>query len=364
MPQSVERGRGDAGALGEGLSMRSLAGPLLLAWVIAGATACAQADDSLDGVPQCLHPPCVDASVQHDASDTGGGSDTAVVLDSGAPKDSGNPIDSAQPVDSGALDSGALDSGALDSAVVDSNTADASMGDSTVSADSGADSGPGLDSGIDAGSDTGTAGEVGVDTGPTCTPTVGSACDLWPQCGCAPSQKCDVPLVDGVTVCMAAGSAANRQKCTGIGDCAAGQTCFGGLCEQLCGVAADCPATTPSSICAQVEYYPTGATTPTAVPGLKVCETQCDPMAPGKCGTGNGCWFVDSTTTTCISAGTGKSYGSCASDPFACAPGYECVGGDCLKACTSDLDCSLIQYCYTLTDHPMYKGTEYGVCDY
>jgi hypothetical protein len=315
-------------------------------WMLALAlplAACAQAADDEES---CLGNACQDAA-HVDAADTGTGKDTGVAKDSASP-------------DTGAIDTSVIDTGAADTSVVDSGGLDGAKPD-TGSADT---------STPDTGStDTGSPDTGSTDTGSTdagCTlPAVGGTCSLVPQCGCGAGQKCEVPLTNGVTACMAAGTVAANKPCTAMTDCAAGLTCFAGLCQPLCNTTADCPTTTPASICGPVQYVPTGSTTAVDIPGMNVCEMQCNPKSPGKCGSGNGCWFVTPTTTSCRSAGTGTTYGDCASDPLACAPGYVCVSpGDCLKACTSSADCALFDTCYWLSSHPTLGTKEYGVCDF
>ena len=223
--------------------------------------------------------------------------------------------------------------------------------DSTTSdtRDSGA-----IDSGVD----------LGVDTGPTCTIPTGKACGWSPQCGCTAGQNCDFTSTDGSVACVAAGTVDRNGKCSALGQCKKGLTCTYGLCLPFCSVVGDCPSA-GSPLCHTVSDGTTD------IPGLKVCMQQCDPRAPAAvCGAATACDIVDGAAgdTTCSKSGTSTALGGCASDVFACAPGYTCVGtaGDCLSWCRVGFpgDCSGGRTCYPFSDHPKIKAVEYGVCDF
>jgi hypothetical protein len=221
--------------------------------------------------------------------------------------------------------------------------------------------------------DTGMEAEPPIDTGTAkdtkpvdesgCTPPAGKKCGVFPQCGCAPEEKCDITKPDGSTECSASGTLGLSQRCD-KGSCMKGFACVGALCRPYCGTDTDCKGSA-SGVCHSVT---TGGTTPTDIPGFKTCFVACDPSNPSKACALSGCSFLDSTTTTCAAAGTGKGAGACGStDPNACAPGYVCLStGDCRQWCRmTGSDCGT-GTCGKLTladgSSPTYLGTEYGVC--
>ena len=161
-----------------------------------------------------------------------------------------------------------------------------------------------------------------------CAPPAGAICSTYPQCGCAPGTNCDVTDVTGKTSCVMAGTKAIHAKCTGTGECPKGATCLYDVCMPFCSAAADCAST---SVCRNAQYVEGGVTKD--IPGMKICMAQCDPLNPSKlCGGSTTCLFSSPTTTTCAAAGLSTTAGTCAADPFTCAPGYVCVNtGDCTR---------------------------------
>lgn len=313
------------------------------------AFGCAQADANLGDV--------ADKCSLRDCGPTSGGGDTSLEPDLGNPEDA--PIVPKPDSGPGKDDSTTkIDSG------IDDSTPGSDTG-TAPDAEAGADTTPPPP--IDTGTDTPTT--------PTCSPPApsGHVCGTLPQCGCPGTDNCDVTKVDGSTSCVASGATKFNQPCTTLGECAKGLSCVAGLCLPFCNGTPDCAAETGGALCEQVMYVPTGSTTAAPVPGFMVCMQQCDPRSPSAiCGTGNGCGFIDNAKgiTTCSSAGTATTAGSCSTDPLACAPGYVCVNGatagtsDCDKWCRvgHPTDCTSPKKCLRFVTPPMFGTTEYGVC--
>lgn len=197
-----------------------------------------------------------------------------------------------------------------------------------------------------------------------CMVPSGAACSLSPQCGCSSAQKCDVPdFGTGTAACVSQGSRGPNEKCATTTECARGLTCYYDLCMPLCATNGDCVST---SACNDVRYVAGGVEK--TVSGMRVCMAQCDPINPSKsCGASTTCLFPSPTTTTCAAAGLSTTATSCASDPFACAPGYVCVGtGDCKRWCRIGFagDCPGGKACNRLSSAPKIGSIEYGVCAY
>jgi hypothetical protein len=211
--------------------------------------------------------------------------------------------------------------------------------------------------------DTGTPPKDTAPPDTACMPPSGVTCTTFPQCGCASTTNCDVTDVSGKTSCVMAGSRTVHQKCTALGECARGLTCIYNVCMPFCGETPDCAGT---ALCRNVQYVEGSVTKD--IPGMKVCMEGCDPLNPSKlCGASTTCLFSSPTTTTCAAAGLSTTAGSCASDPFTCAPGYVCVNtGDCKRWCRIGFtgDCPGGKACGTLSTNPKIGGIEYGVCAY
>ncbi|MBK7581210.1 MAG: hypothetical protein IPI67_13475 [Myxococcales bacterium] len=200
-------------------------------------------------------------------------------------------------------------------------------------------------------------------------PTADSDCDTFPQCGCEPGQKCDViDLVTGRVTCSVAGSSKPHQGCSALGaQCAAGSSCLGGACKELCETTANCVGANRE--CRQVESFSSG--TAVKVPALFACTSGCDPVNPGLvCGTGISCQFVGKSTD-CYASGGGTGPGACTQTTgLACAPGYTCINTtqqtgkySCLKWCRlTASDCPSGFVCKDLSSKPSLGTVEYGAC--
>jgi hypothetical protein len=204
-----------------------------------------------------------------------------------------------------------------------------------------------------------------------CTIPTGGECGTFPQCGCTGSQSCDITeSATGKTSCVASGAGRANEECTDTSGCLTGFTCKYGVCLPYCARTSDCTESGSTAICKNLTYSDQG--TLKDIPGMTVCTTQCDPMNPStSCGADRGCVFTAATTTTCSGAGDGTTAASCATNRFACAPGYLCVGtGDCRRFCRMGIagDCPAGKTCGKLTlngtSTPMIGTTEFGVCAY
>lgn len=209
-------------------------------------------------------------------------------------------------------------------------------------------------------------GETGVEasTDAACLPIRG-VCNPFPQCGCGTNENCVVASASGETACVDSGTLGVWQSCTSIGQCKKGMECIGYACKPFCASASDCTGTNVT--CEQIRNPPnTGA----AIPGLEVCSSGCDPLdASALCGPGVNCspspWNgVDPDHGDCFGqAGMSTGPGACATNPFACAPGWGCSSGDCRQWCRrGDEDCPGAQSCAALVPPPIIAGVEYGGC--
>ena len=166
---------------------------------------------------------------------------------------------------------------------------------------------------------------------PICTLNVPtSTCGIFPQCGCT-AQNCNVEdTTTGKAQCAAAGTTPDWNNCSGNGDsqCTIGRSCVDGVCSPFCSTAADCPGSYRD--CFQVDN-----STSTAIPGMKVCSSFCDPTNPQNatggymaCGPNVNCYPGPDRIPYCVGPTTasGTQGESCATggaaDSTKCAPGY------------------------------------------
>ena len=182
------------------------------------------------------------------------------------------------------------------------------------------------------------------DMTPACTPPAGSVCVVYPQCGCAAGQSCDITSANGNAVCAAAGTTPNWNSCSGAGQCQKGSTCLNGVCTPFCAnlgtPSADCGGDTE---CYQVQDGTKDP--PVDIPNKKVCTRNCDPTNPqnatgySPCGPGVNCLPDTDHYAWCIGATASGTQGKdCTNDGTKCAPGYACAvdvfgAGTCYKMC-------------------------------
>jgi hypothetical protein len=221
----------------------------------------------------------------------------------------------------------------------------------------------------------GTGGTATGGTGGTCVAPVSGPCDTFPQCGCAPTEACDVQsLTTGSTACYTSQNLTLTSACATRGQCIAGASCVFRGCKGFCASNADCPN---HGECFQVQYDDGGTGKPS--PHYTVCTDQCHPWNPtGTCGSGLACepWSglgENPGQSVCALTGAISTTSCSTANPF-CAPGWACLGDNtCRKWCRVNTpgDCLSGQTCFGLVDtaNPNNQGlfvgtTEIGVCDY
>ena len=220
-----------------------------------------------------------------------------------------------------------------------------------------------VETGGSGGGSSGSGGAGGAD--PWCVPAVSGPCEPISQCGCGPTQACDVVNGTGVTDCYKPGNIPLSEPCTKAGDCARGATCLQG-CKLFCAKNSDCPG--EGAVCFQVEN-----SSSKPVPGMKVCTDHCKPWLGNSCGSGLACgsWSqIGEYPGTFVCIPGGSSMSTC-TGLGQCAPGYACAAGSpsgrCRRWCRVGFtDCSAGQTCqpfYDGTVKGMYWGTtEVGLC--
>lgn len=223
---------------------------------------------------------------------------------------------------------------------------------------------PGKDAGADTQtSDTGTVSDTGITSDapvdPGCKKAAPSnVCGVSPQCGCGPTQTCEVDqaALDGTSSCVGAGSKAIATACTATSECAHGLTCIFGFCRPYC--------SSDGSKCAQAgtgNCVHLNDSSSSPIPNLLVCRLDCTLDNATSCGGGAGnCGPDDSGGTDCFPAGGSKTCSS--STPFACQAGYVCLTSNvCKKWCKAGSNCSS-GACGSLSPAVLVGGQEYGVC--
>jgi len=209
-----------------------------------------------------------------------------------------------------------------------------------------------------------------------CAPPSGSACVVYPQCGCSGTQACDITSTSGNAVCLVPGATADWNLCTGSGQCKKGSTCVHGVCTPFC-------ATTgvPSADCSAgaAECYQLQDSNQNNIPNDKVCSLNCDPTNPQNatgfqpCGAGVNCFPDPDHYAWCLGPTTasGTQGADCTNglnaDPSMCAVGYYCFpstfSGTCYRLCKMGAAvCPGTTTCRSFSTK-MYAGSsEYGYC--
>jgi hypothetical protein len=228
--------------------------------------------------------------------------------------------------------------------------------------------------------DAGSGGGGDLDSGDPGTPEASvcvkappsSKCGVAPQCGCAPTETCDVLDNAGNVDCIAAGTAAPGKACTTTAGCALGSTCISGACKPYCpaGVSADggggACGIKGTSTC--VHVGPPGK----PIPNLSVCRIACDLVNPTSCDVLNapagivGCDLDSTNQPDCFTAAA-TNPPSCAS--ARCAPANVCVtlandaGSVCKKWCKvgDNTPCGA-GTCSGFGTKLLVNGVEYGAC--
>lgn len=182
---------------------------------------------------------------------------------------------------------------------------------------------------------------------------------------------CRIVLRDNhsVAACAAAGTVTESNFCASDDECAPGLACVGepglGRCLRYCCKAWSTPAQTPGDAGTATHYctpQPLAARPTDHVPvwvKLDNCTLLDDEL---QCAKGTTCTVVTNDgRTTCVPAGSGRDYASCADAP--CDRGYVCLGTvdrRCRKLCreSDSTACSGGGYCQKVPTIP----TGYGIC--
>lgn len=225
--------------------------------------------------------------------------------------------------------------------------------------------------GADAGSDSGEA-----DVCETVPPN--DKCGLDPQCGCAPTETCDVTnRITGATSCITAGTTTLGRPCQETGECAPGLACIYGACRPYCKTPRTKCSVAGTDLCVE-RLDDEGKPAPNA----SFCTIECDPRVPSAVCGSNAChWFptyyAPSKVSDCNYGGTVGHIGTCSTDSD-CLPGYACVPEpnnpsrtECERWCRIGQpgrgDCSDLPAAFTCKDYfgdnaPVIGGVKEGLC--
>lgn len=184
---------------------------------------------------------------------------------------------------------------------------------------------------------------------------------------------CRIVLRDNrsVSACAPAGAVTESNFCATDAECAPGLACVGesglGRCLRYCCKEWSSPSTAPSADAGTATHYCTPqplAARPTERVPVWVKLDNCTLLADElQCSKGTTCSVVTNDgRTTCVPAGPGRDYASCAEEP--CDRGYVCLGTvdrRCRKLCREaegSTACSGGGYCQKVPTIP----TGYGIC--
>jgi hypothetical protein len=128
-----------------------------------------------------------------------------------------------------------------------------------------------------------------------CSPAVsGASCDLVDQCGCSPGSHCALLEVHGATASVGCTPDVQPTRepgaaCNAESECAAGYSCWRGLCEKYCAHDADCT----SGRCIALRD-------PAELAGVGVCSVACDFASDSGCQKGTRCAHTPDGQNYCL----------------------------------------------------------------
>jgi hypothetical protein len=219
--------------------------------------------------------------------------------------------------------------------------------------------------GNDGGGTTTDSGGPKPDGGGGCvTAPPSNVCGVYPQCGCAAQQTCEVDqtALDGTSSCVQAGSKGLGQGCTATtGQCAPGLTCVWNTCHAYCGTDGAKCTNANTNYCVNLTD-----SNQAPIPNLLVCHNDCELSDPNSCGGGSeGCLYFDTDKVDCYPVGT--STANCNATTSFCPPGQICLTDQtnyfCLPWCRIGMNDCTSGTCNSLgTSPPTVNGQEYGYC--
>ncbi|HEY1956801.1 MAG TPA: hypothetical protein VGH28_14375 [Polyangiaceae bacterium] len=203
-----------------------------------------------------------------------------------------------------------------------------------------------------------------VDSGGNCAKAPPSnVCGVYPQCGCAGQQTCEVDqtALDGSSSCIGAGSGAIGSACTQTqGQCAPGLTCIWNECHAYCGTDGSQCNDPNTNYCVNLTDNNSNP-----IPNLLICHNDCQLQDASSCGGGSeGCIYFDVDKVDCYPVGPQTT---CSAANPQCAPGQVCVFDGissymCSKWCRMNgSDCGALT-CSAFATPPTVNGVEYGYC--
>lgn len=213
-------------------------------------------------------------------------------------------------------------------------------------------------------------GDAAEDDAGACARTPPSnRCGLVSQCGCLPSETCDVfDFQEGGVGCVGYGTAALGHPCTSTAGCAKGLACVLGVCKPFCSTPGAACDGADAGACQQIRF-----TDGTPVPNLTVCRVRCELRTGLGCGgtnaAGTGTCIPDGEGGTDCTQGGAIAEKQACSEARLCAPGLACVslstGADeCRRWCrVGTTDCGVGRTCSGFTQGKVFvDGVEHGVC--